>query len=591
MNYKRSLFFLLFFISSVIFIFQGCPKPGKPPVSIDHGKDRVEKVIDVKKPKKIKEEELVLFIPELRYYLNIKTGKTSKINLYTSSFPTINLINQYWEVPEMDLVQLEKDLEKRKFTKDDFINNPSSYSSFLKKEENVKDVFLLGCYYFKVLDDETGRKIFLNLGSQLDKHIEYLVLIGELLFSRRLYDDALQTYDFLLMQSPPYADSIFKRKIDILTLQDDSKGIMTVYENVIHYDVKNISSYIEFIDYLISQKDYPNAERIIKMGYREFDRSSLISREARLLHVQGKTQDSLKLLTDYLKKDPFNSEASALYVELIRTRDDSPSYQQGLSRKYQRTGELKDFELLEYAYFYNDTSAFIKYVSNLKDSNKWVKLAEYLFARRNYQNCILAINTAVLKDSGLKKDSNLAAMNLLCLINIYSLKPSSPSTFGLLQIADRPGGISGFFSVVYERQDFFMKYNLLSTASDRLIEKDIVYDQLHGTIDKIKDPSLKRNAADHLITHYLNKQNDNMALAICRKFIKESEEIADRKHYIDRLLSIKRSKGLLDNEYIDYLKMSIIEFNDKNARYYLETYYKNRKQYNEIINFYSEIYR
>ncbi|MDD3628078.1 MAG: tetratricopeptide repeat protein, partial [bacterium] len=590
MKLRRTIIFLILLISSSILFLTSCPKPPKPPV-IDHGKERVEKVIDIKKPKKIKDETVEIYVSELRYHLIVETGQKSRINIFTDSFPKINLVNQYWEIPERDLAGLEKELEKKRFTRDDFLKNPGSYSAFLKKEENIKDVFLLGCYYFKTLDDETGRKIFLTLASQLEKEKEYIILIAELFFSRKLYDDALQTYDYLLYQSPAYAELIFKRKLDILSLQDDRQGIQTVFENIIQYDKTNINSYMEFTDYLILQKDYPAAEKVIKQAYKEFDRGQVISKEAQLLHIQGRTEEAIKLLKDYLRKDPFNYGAVSRYIELMQTKDDFYAYQDELYKRWQRGEDLKDFELLEYAYFQNNTTMFIKYVDKLNDKEKWVKLTDYLFSKKDFYNCAKAINTAILKDSSLKKNKDLEIKKLICLLQSSNLKPSPAAPYGLLQIADRPGGISGFFSVVYERQDFFMKYDNLLYATNRINERNLIYNRLEDNLSNIKEISLQNNTANILISHYLNSNQDNKALELCRKFFKKSEEDSDRKYYLTKFLEIKRKNNQTDDEYIDYLKTAIVEFNDQNAKYYLETLYKSRQQYDSIIELYSELYR
>ncbi len=299
-------------------VISGCSKPPEEPVDTGHEQgEKIEEIINIIRPKKIKEDIIELHIIELNIHLKITTGKKTSINIYKTQFPSINLFNKYWEVPERDLVNIKDSLNKLRFNEDKFIESPKAYKKYLKNEERLKKVFLLGCYYYKAGNNSKGNAILNGIVKSSQKNSAYLLLIAEIFFSKFQYNKALEVYDVILHASPLYSDQILKRKITILKLKNNRIGIEKVYENLIKYDETSIQYHNEYISYLIGQKKYATALKVIKKASKKFVPGTFLISELEILEKQQKPDQAIKLARDYLKEKPYNYKISERYKRLL----------------------------------------------------------------------------------------------------------------------------------------------------------------------------------------------------------------------------------------------------------------------------------
>ncbi|MCK4668331.1 tetratricopeptide repeat protein [Candidatus Dependentiae bacterium] len=578
----------------VIFLFliiSGCPKPPEEPVEPGYEQDeKIERLINITKPKKIKEDIIKLHIIELNIHLKITTGKKTSINIFQTKFPSINLINRYWEVPEIDLINVKNSLSKIKFNEDKFINSPQDYKKILRKEEHLKKIFLLGCYYFKTGNHSKGSAILNGIVKVSPKKAEYLLLIAEIFFSKFQYNKALEVYDVILYASPLYSDQILKRKITILKLKNNRKGIETIYENLINYDAASIQYYNEYISYLIELKKYTAALKLIKKASKKFDPGTFLISELEILERQQKIDQAIKLARNYLKDNPYNYKVSTRYKRLLSESSNFETYKKTLLEK-EKKGKLKKFELVDYFYFYSDLNYLVEYINNIKASEKWLHLADYFHAINNQHYYLKALNTHLLENPKQKNNHDLKVKIILALINLNSFNLYDAFPYGELLIGSRPGGISGFFSVVYERNTFFQKYYYLNSSLLKVNNKLRLFNYLETMLKDIEDESLRKKAYLTIVNYHQKMRNWKSALSFCRRFIKKSDDSQNLKIFFNKILYIKKQTTDFDTEYEDILKHLIVEYKDNNAKYYLKSYYMKQKKYRKIIEFYQEVYR
>ncbi len=246
---------------------------------------------------------------------------------------------------------------------------------------------------------------------------------------------------------------------------------------------------------------------------------------------------------------------------------------------------------MDYFYFHSDLNYLIEYVNTLKGSDKWLNLADYFLAINNHYYYLKALNTYLLENPKQKKNHDLKVKIILALINLNSFELYDAFPYGELLIASRPGGISGFLSIVYERNTFFQKYYYLNSSLIKVNNKSRLFNYLETMLKDIENEGLRKEAYLTIVNYHQKMKNWKSALSYCRRFIKNSDDSQNLKIFLNKILYIKKQITDFDTEYEDILKHLIVEYQDNSAKYYLKFHYMNQRKHRQIIAFYQEIYR